>query len=186
MPPNVKVVAHGRAGAGNVNIDGDNNGGNHVDRTLVLPAIGPAVAGEIDLDLRVGLGRVFVDREVHRCPKRGADHAAYTDGARSTDGDRGTDRARRADPRKRKRDPTMKRHEPDWTSLIAGITFCAIALAYLVGEVTHRSLELRWVVPCCSSDSASPDSPARLVRAHRMSDSAAFQPLHASGRYSDG
>jgi len=68
VPPNVRLVAHGRAGTGNVNIDGDNNGGSHVDRTLVLPAIGTAVAGEIDLDLRVGLGRVFVDREVAPFP----------------------------------------------------------------------------------------------------------------------
>ena len=41
----------------------------------------------------------------------------------------------------------MKRHEPDWTSLIAGLTFCGIALAYIGGELAHRSLELRWVVP---------------------------------------
>ena len=63
VPPNVRLVAHGQAGTGNVNINGDNNGGSHVDRTLVLPAIGAAVAGEIDLDLRVGFGRVFVDRD---------------------------------------------------------------------------------------------------------------------------
>jgi phage shock protein PspC (stress-responsive transcriptional regulator) len=68
VPPNVRLVAHGRAGTGDVNIDGDNNGGSHVDRTLVLPAIGTAVAGEIDLDLRVGLGRVYVDREVPPFP----------------------------------------------------------------------------------------------------------------------
>lgn len=41
----------------------------------------------------------------------------------------------------------MKRHETDWTSLIAGLTFCGIAVAYLGGEITGRSLELRWVVP---------------------------------------
>jgi phage shock protein PspC (stress-responsive transcriptional regulator) len=64
VPPNVRLVVHGRAGTGDVNIDGDDNGGSHVDRTLVLPAIGTAVAGEIDLDVRVGLGRVYVDREV--------------------------------------------------------------------------------------------------------------------------
>jgi phage shock protein PspC (stress-responsive transcriptional regulator) len=64
VPSNIRVVAHGRAGTGDVNIDGNNNGGSRVDRTLVLPAIGTPVAGEIDLDLRVGLGRVLVDREV--------------------------------------------------------------------------------------------------------------------------
>jgi phage shock protein PspC (stress-responsive transcriptional regulator) len=68
VPPNVRLVVHGRAGTGDVNINGDNNGGSHVDRTLVLPASGTAVAGEIDLDLRVGLGRVYVDREVAPFP----------------------------------------------------------------------------------------------------------------------
>ncbi len=41
----------------------------------------------------------------------------------------------------------MKRHDTDWTSLIAGATFCVIAIAYLGGDITHRSLELRWVLP---------------------------------------
>ena len=69
VPPNVRLVVHGRAGSGDVNVNGDNNGGSHVDRTLALPAIGTAVAGEIDLDLRVGLGRVYVDREVPPLPE---------------------------------------------------------------------------------------------------------------------
>ena len=64
VPQNVKLVVRGRAGTGDVNIDGDHTGGSDVDRSLTLPAIGTPVAGEIDLDLRVGLGRVFVDREV--------------------------------------------------------------------------------------------------------------------------
>lgn len=41
----------------------------------------------------------------------------------------------------------MKRHAPDWTSLVAGLTFCGIALAYLGAELAGRSLELRWVAP---------------------------------------
>jgi len=41
----------------------------------------------------------------------------------------------------------VKRHEPDLTSLIAGITFCVIALAYIGGEVTNRTFQLRWVAP---------------------------------------
>jgi hypothetical protein len=65
----------------------------------------------------------------------------------------------------------MKRHEPDWTSLIAGVTFCAIALAYLGGEVTHRSLELRWVVPMLLIGLGIAGLAGTLVRAHRMSDS---------------
>jgi len=66
----------------------------------------------------------------------------------------------------------MKRHEPDWTSLIAGITFCAIALAYLGGEVTHRSLELRWVVPMLLIGLGIAGLAGTLVRARRMSDAA--------------
>ena len=66
----------------------------------------------------------------------------------------------------------MKRHEPDWTSLIAGVTFCAIAVAYLAGEVTHRSLELRWVVPMLLIGLGIAGLAGTLVRAHRMSDAA--------------
>lgn len=66
----------------------------------------------------------------------------------------------------------MKRHEPDWTSLIAGVTFCAIAVAYLGGEVTHRSLELRWVVPMLLIGLGVAGLAGTLVRAHRMSDTA--------------
>ena len=67
----------------------------------------------------------------------------------------------------------MKRHEPDWTSLIAGITFCAIALAYLVGDVTHRSLELRWVVPMLLIGLGLAGLAGTLVRARRMADAGA-------------
>lgn len=41
----------------------------------------------------------------------------------------------------------MKRHEPDWTSFLAGLTFCGIAVTYLVGELVGRTLEVRWVAP---------------------------------------
>jgi hypothetical protein len=64
----------------------------------------------------------------------------------------------------------MKRHEPDWTSLIAGVTFCAIAIAYLGGEVTHRSLELRWVVPMLLIGLGLAGLAGTLVRARRLSD----------------
>ena len=69
VPSNVKVVTHGRAGAGDVLIDGNDVSGNHVDRTVVLAATTPAVAGEIDLDLRVGVGRVIVDRNFIPTPE---------------------------------------------------------------------------------------------------------------------
>jgi hypothetical protein len=41
----------------------------------------------------------------------------------------------------------VKRRQPDLTSLIAGITFCVIALAYIGGEITNRTFQLRWVAP---------------------------------------
>jgi hypothetical protein len=65
----------------------------------------------------------------------------------------------------------MKRHEPDWTSLIAGVTFCAIAVAYLGGEITHRSLELRWVLPMMLIGLGLAGLAGTLVRARRLSDS---------------
>jgi hypothetical protein len=66
----------------------------------------------------------------------------------------------------------MRRHETDWTSLIAGVTFCAIALAYLGGEVTHRSLELRWVLPILLIGLGIAGLAGTLVRARRLSDTA--------------
>jgi hypothetical protein len=65
----------------------------------------------------------------------------------------------------------MKRHEPDWTSLIAGVTFCAIAVAYLGGEITHRSLELRWVIPMLLIGLGIAGLAGTLVRARRLSGS---------------
>jgi hypothetical protein len=41
----------------------------------------------------------------------------------------------------------MRRHDTDLTALVAGLTFCGIAVAYLLGEAVGRSLDLRWVVP---------------------------------------
>jgi hypothetical protein len=67
----------------------------------------------------------------------------------------------------------MKRHEPDWTSLIAGVTFCAIALAYLGGEITHRSLELRWILPMLLIGLGIAGLAGTLVRARRLSDAGA-------------
>ena len=62
----------------------------------------------------------------------------------------------------------MKRHEPDWTSLIAGVTFCTIALAYLGGEITGRSLELRWVVPLLLIGLGAAGVAGTVVRAVRQ------------------
>jgi hypothetical protein len=81
----------------------------------------------------------------------------------------------------------MKRHEPDWTSLIAGVTFCAIAIAYLGGEVTHRSLELRWVVPMLLIGLGLAGLAGTLVRARRMSDAgtAATTPMDSADQSDD-
>lgn len=61
----------------------------------------------------------------------------------------------------------MKRHSPDWTSLVAGVTFCAIALAYLGGVATHRVLELRWIAPILLIGLGLAGLAGSLVRAHR-------------------
>jgi hypothetical protein len=70
----------------------------------------------------------------------------------------------------------MKRHEPDWTSLIAGVTFCTIALAYLGGEITHRSLEVRWVLPILLIGLGIAGLAGTWVRARRLSESGAPEP----------
>jgi len=64
----------------------------------------------------------------------------------------------------------MKRHAPDWTSFIAGLTFCGIALAYLGGELTNRSLELRWVAPILLIGLGLAGLAGTLVRARRTPD----------------
>jgi hypothetical protein len=63
----------------------------------------------------------------------------------------------------------FKRHEPDWTSLISGVTFCVIAVAYLGGEITHRSLELRWIMPLLFIGLGLAGVAGTVVRARRLS-----------------
>jgi hypothetical protein len=63
----------------------------------------------------------------------------------------------------------MKRHEADWTSLIAGVTFCVIAVAYLSSEITDRTLELRWVIPILLIGLGVAGLAGTLVRARRLS-----------------
>jgi hypothetical protein len=41
----------------------------------------------------------------------------------------------------------VKRHLTDWTSLLTGITFCTIAISCLSADLSHRSLEVRWMLP---------------------------------------
>lgn len=61
-----------------------------------------------------------------------------------------------------------KRHDTDWTSLIAGLTFCVIAVAYLGGEISGRSLELRWVVPLLLIGLGAAGVAGTVVRAVRQ------------------
>jgi hypothetical protein len=70
----------------------------------------------------------------------------------------------------------MKRHDPDWTSLIAGVTFCGIAVAYLGGELTHRSLELRWVIPILLIGLGLAGLAGTIVRARRSTPTAEITP----------
>lgn len=41
----------------------------------------------------------------------------------------------------------MRRHPTSWTSLIVGVTFSAIAIAYLSAAIDGRTLQARWAVP---------------------------------------
>lgn len=59
VPDNVKVVVHARAGAGELRLFYRNFGGTQLDRTMTVAATGKQ-AGELDLDLRVGLGQVQI------------------------------------------------------------------------------------------------------------------------------
>ncbi len=59
VPRNVKVVVHARAGAGELRLFYRNFGGTQLDRTMTFPASGKQ-AGELDLDLRVGVGQVQI------------------------------------------------------------------------------------------------------------------------------
>jgi len=41
----------------------------------------------------------------------------------------------------------MRRHELDLTSLVAGLVFIAIAVAYVVAEYTDATISAGWVLP---------------------------------------
>src|SRR5664280_1582258 len=60
VPRDLDVTVHGRAGAGNVTLFGEDRAGREVDRQVTDPAV--ASTGSITLDLRVGVGHVEVDR----------------------------------------------------------------------------------------------------------------------------
>jgi phage shock protein PspC (stress-responsive transcriptional regulator)/branched-subunit amino acid transport protein AzlD len=62
VPGDAVVKAHGRVGAGDLRLLGAITNGTHLNRTVVVEPNGPTVAaaGELDLDLRVGVGDVEV------------------------------------------------------------------------------------------------------------------------------
>jgi predicted membrane protein len=64
VPADVKVVTHGHTGAGDLRIFDLLTSGTDVTRTITSAASSAAAAsrGEIDLDVRVGLGQVLVQR----------------------------------------------------------------------------------------------------------------------------
>ena len=41
----------------------------------------------------------------------------------------------------------MRRHELDLTSLVAGLVFIGIAVAYLIGSYTSLRIDAGWVLP---------------------------------------
>ncbi len=41
----------------------------------------------------------------------------------------------------------MRKHELDLTSLVAGLVFVAIAVAYLVGTLTKVRIDAGWILP---------------------------------------
>jgi hypothetical protein len=61
----------------------------------------------------------------------------------------------------------MKRHHANWTSLIIGATFCAIAIAYLSAAIADRSLQIRWVLPILLIGLGLAGVIATIVRARR-------------------
>jgi len=62
VPGDAVVKVHGRVGAGDLRLLGTVTNGTHLNRNVVLGPQGPTVAGagELDLDLRVGMGDVEV------------------------------------------------------------------------------------------------------------------------------
>ncbi len=62
VPGDAVVKVHGRVGAGDLRLLGTVTNGTHLNRNVVLDPQGPTVAGagELDLDLRVGMGDVEV------------------------------------------------------------------------------------------------------------------------------
>jgi phage shock protein PspC (stress-responsive transcriptional regulator) len=67
VPGDAIVRVHGRVGAGDLRFLGTPTGGTHLNRTVMIEPDGPTVAaaGELDLDLQVGVGEVDVVQELN-------------------------------------------------------------------------------------------------------------------------
>jgi phage shock protein PspC (stress-responsive transcriptional regulator)/predicted membrane protein len=70
VPGDAVVKVHGRVGAGDLRLLGAVTNGTHLNRNVVLDPEGPTVAsaGELDLDLRIGVGDVEVIRLSNSAP----------------------------------------------------------------------------------------------------------------------
>ena len=70
VPGDAVVKVHGRVGAGDLRLLGAVTNGTHLNRNVVLDPEGPTVAGagELDLDLRIGVGDVEVIRLSNTAP----------------------------------------------------------------------------------------------------------------------
>jgi phage shock protein PspC (stress-responsive transcriptional regulator) len=62
VPPTATVRVHASTSAGSVDIDGAEENGRTVNRTITLPALTTPADGALELDLHAGVGQVEVDR----------------------------------------------------------------------------------------------------------------------------
>ena len=143
VPDNTKIVVRARAGTGDVRLFGDESGGTQVDRRVIWspPAGTAAAANSTSI---CGPASAASTSSLVAAQRRGVNRTDRNSSQPSSPLHR---RRPAATFPSEQEEFAMKRHDTDWTSLIAGLTFCVIAVAYLGGEITGRSLELRWVVP---------------------------------------
>jgi hypothetical protein len=66
----------------------------------------------------------------------------------------------------------MRRHAPSWPSLIVGVTFCAIAIAYLSAAIDDRTLQARWMLPVLLIGLGIAGIAATVLRAVRLTPTA--------------
>ncbi|WP_377270894.1 hypothetical protein [Peterkaempfera sp. SMS 1(5)a] len=71
----------------------------------------------------------------------------------------------------------MKRHEVDIFSLIAGLTFTAIAIVYLIASLNDRSVNGRIVIPVALISLGTAGLAGAVVRMARRNRQAAAEAL---------